>query len=103
MMNASQERLLSYVERLEVLAEEKKALQEDMTEVLNEAKLEGFDTKVLRMLLKFRAMDDREEFISTLNTYMAGVGMYEQLGLPFGQEDRLTVELTRVGKKDEAA
>src|SRR5690606_35546664 len=50
--NASAERLQSYVERLEVLAEEKAALSADISEVMAEAKLEGFDPKALRLLLK---------------------------------------------------
>ena len=81
------ERLVNYIERLETLAEEKAALGNDITEVYAEAKLEGFDPKVLRMLLKLRAMDDREEFIRTLNGYMHQVGMYQQLSLDFDQRE----------------
>ena len=50
------------------------ALGNDITEVYAEAKLEGFDPKVLRMLLKLRAMDDREEFICS-STPMRQVGI----------------------------
>lgn len=85
--SASSERLVNYIERLETLAEEKAALGNDITEVYAEAKLEGFDPKVLRMLLKLRAMDDREEFIRTLNGYMHQVGMYQQLSLDFDQRE----------------
>lgn len=84
-MTASGERLVNYIERLETLAEEKTALASDMTEVFAEAKLEGFDPKVLRMLLRLRAMDDRSDFIRELNSYMYQVGMYEQLQLPLDQ------------------
>ena len=85
--SASSERLVNYIERLETLAEEKAALGNDITEVYAEAKLEGFDPKVLRMLLKLRAMDDREEFICELNSYMHQVGMYQQLSLDFDQRE----------------
>lgn len=85
--SASSERLVNYIERLETLAEEKAALGNDITEVYAEAKLEGFDPKVLRMLLKLRAMDDREEFIETLNLYARQVGMHEQLSLDFAQRE----------------
>lgn len=77
------ERLVNYIERLETLAEEKAALASDITGVFAEAKLEGYDPKVLRMLLKLRAMDDREEFVETLNLYARQVGMVEQLRLDF--------------------
>lgn len=76
-------RLVNYIERLETLAEEKAALASDITEVFAEAKNEGYDPKVLRMLLKLRAMDDREEFVETLNLYARQVGMVEQLRLDF--------------------
>ena len=80
-------RLVNYIERLETLAEEKDAIASDITEVMAEAKLEGYDPKVLRMLLKLRAMDDREEFIETLNLYARQVGMHEQLSLDFAQRE----------------
>lgn len=83
--SASSERLVNYIERLETLAEEKAALGNDITEVYAEAKLEGFDPKVLRMLLKLRAMDDREDFVARLNLYAHQVGMVEQLRLDFDQ------------------
>ena len=56
-------KLGSFVERIERLEEEKKALGADIREVFAEAKSCGFDTKVMRQILKLRQMNpaDRAE------------------------------------------
>lgn len=51
------ERLNSFVERIERLEEEKKALADDIREVYAEAKGAGFTVKVLRKVVRRRAMD----------------------------------------------
>ena len=48
--------LRSYIERVERLEEEKKALSDDVKEIFAEAKGTGFDTKAMRAILKFRKM-----------------------------------------------
>ena len=53
----NKERLLSFVERIERLEEEKKELTADISEVLKEAKGEGFDTKVIKEIIKLRRSD----------------------------------------------
>src|SRR3546814_9916627 len=57
------DRLRSFVERIERLEEEKAALTADIREVYSEAKGDGFDTKVLRQVVRLRKMDsgDRQE------------------------------------------
>ena len=47
-------RLLSYIERVERLEEEKKALQNDIKEVFDEAKAAHFDVKAIKSILKMR-------------------------------------------------
>jgi len=71
------ERLRSFVERIERLEEEKKALADDIREVYAEAKGTGFDTKVLRQVIRLRAMDssDRNEMEELIETYKRALDM----------------------------
>lgn len=63
--------LLSYVERHERLQEERDALGDDQKEIMDEAKGLGFDTKVLRTVIRRRKMDSaaRMEADSMLELY----------------------------------
>jgi len=71
------DRLRSFVERIERLEEEKAALSADVREIYAEAKSVGFDTKVLRQVIKLRKMEqaDRQEQEQLLETYMSALGM----------------------------
>ncbi|MEQ8966879.1 MAG: DUF2312 domain-containing protein [Azospirillaceae bacterium] len=71
------DRLRSFVERIERLEEEKAALSADVREVYAEAKSVGFDTKVLRQVIKLRKMEqaDRQEQEQLLETYLSALGM----------------------------
>ncbi|HBO59695.1 MAG TPA: hypothetical protein DD624_07295 [Alphaproteobacteria bacterium] len=53
-------RLLSYLERIEQIEEEKKSLQNDIKEIFEEAKSANFDVKAIKQLLKIRKMDDQD-------------------------------------------
>jgi uncharacterized protein (UPF0335 family) len=57
------DRLKSFIERIERLEEEKAALAADIREVYSEAKGTGFDTKIMRQIIRIRRMDkaDRQE------------------------------------------
>ena len=68
-------RLLSYVERIERLNEEKDALTEDIKEVFVEVKAAGFDVKVTRDIVKYRKMDaeKRREYFDLLGVYAEAV------------------------------
>lgn len=71
------ERLKSFIERIERLEEEKRALGEDIKEVYAEAKGTGFDTKIMRQIIKIRKMDkdDLDEQEALLDTYKRALGM----------------------------
>jgi len=71
------ERLKSFIERIERLEEEKKALSEDLKEVYAEAKAAGFDNKVMRQIVRLRKMDqaDRRELEELLAVYMRALDM----------------------------
>lgn len=70
-------RLLSFIERVERLVEEKAALQEDIKEVYAEAKGVGFDVKIIRKLVSLRKMDveKRRESDELLDLYKSAIGM----------------------------
>ena len=70
-------RLLSFLERIERLEEEKAALSEDIKEVYAEAKGVGFDVKILRRIIKLRKMEPekRREEDDLLDLYMSAIGM----------------------------
>ena len=76
------ERLKSFVERIERLEEEKRALAADIKEVYSEAKSAGFDVKTMREIIKIRRMDedDLDEREALLDTYMRALGMLPQRG-----------------------
>ncbi len=65
-------RILSFVERVEQIDDEIKALNEGKKEVLAEAKGEGFDVKVLKEILRLRKLDkdERDEQESLLDLYL---------------------------------
>ncbi len=71
------ERLRAFIERIERLEDEKRALAEDIKEVYAEAKGSGFDTKIMRQLIRIRRMDqdDVDEQETLLDLYKRAVGM----------------------------
>jgi uncharacterized protein (UPF0335 family) len=71
------DQLKSIIERIERLEEEKAALSEDVKEVYAEAKGNGFDTKILRTVIKLRKQDanERAEQEALLDLYMHALGM----------------------------
>lgn len=69
--------LRQFVERIERLEEEKKALQEDIKEVYSEAKGRGFDIKILRKVIAIRKKDQDElsEEEALMDVYLRALGM----------------------------
>jgi uncharacterized protein (UPF0335 family) len=69
--------LLSIVERIERMEEEKKAISDDIKDVYTESKGNGFDVKALRTIIRLRKQDasERQEEESILETYMNALGM----------------------------
>ncbi|HRE60182.1 MAG TPA: DUF2312 domain-containing protein [Micropepsaceae bacterium] len=74
--NFAKDQLKSLIQRIERLEEEKAALAADIREVYAEAKSHGFDTKVVRQVVKIRKMDndDRAEQEELLDLYLSAVG-----------------------------
>jgi len=71
------EALQQYVDRIERLEEEKKALSEDIKQVYSEAKSTGFDVKILRKIVSLRKVEehDRKEQEELLDLYKRALGM----------------------------
>lgn len=71
------DRLRSFLERIERLEEEKAGLTADIREVYAEAKGSGFDSKVMRQIVRLRKMDsaDRQEQEALLDVYRRAIGL----------------------------
>ena len=75
--NVTAAELRSFIERLERLAEEKKAVADDEKDVMAEAVGRGYDKKAIKKILAIRKQDaqKREEEQQILDTYLAALGM----------------------------
>jgi len=75
--SVSGEQLRAFIERIERMQEERAAISDDIKEIYAEAKGNGFDTKVMRIIVKERGMDraERLETESLLDIYRAALGM----------------------------
>ena len=71
------DQLLAFIERYETLEAEKKQIAEHQKEVLAEAKGCGYDTAILREIIKLRKMapDERAEKEAILQVYLDALGM----------------------------
>jgi uncharacterized protein (UPF0335 family) len=56
--SVSKEQLQKLIERIERLEEDKANIMEDIREVYKEAKYNGFDTPIIRKMIKLRKMDN---------------------------------------------
>jgi len=76
-MKFGKEQLKAFIERVERLEEEKKAIADDIRDVYAEAKGSGFDVKALRAIVRLRKQDtdERREQQAILETYMHALGM----------------------------
>ncbi len=72
---SSQEQLRQFIEQVERLEEEKKAIASDIADKFAEAKAVGFDPKIMKKVIALRKMSssEREEFEAVLTTYLHAV------------------------------
>jgi uncharacterized protein (UPF0335 family) len=75
----AKEQLKSFIDRVERLEEERAALSADIREVYSEAKGTGFDTKIMRQIIRLRKMDkaDYQEQEALLDLYKRAMGMID--------------------------
>jgi uncharacterized protein (UPF0335 family) len=71
------DQLRLFIERIERLEEEKKAMADDIKDVYAEAKSNGYDTKTMRTIVRLRKMEKhhRDEAEMLLETYKAALGL----------------------------
>lgn len=69
--------LRAFIERVERLEEEKKAIVDDIKQVFAEAKGTGFDTKAMRTIIRLRKKDpaERQEEEAMVDLYKHALGM----------------------------
>ena len=72
------DKLKSFIERLERLLEEKNNINFDIKEIFSEAKSSGYDPTIMRKILALRKMDNDErlEQETLLNIYKNALGIY---------------------------
>ena len=77
MADSADDRLRLLIERVERLEEEKKGIQDDIKDVYGEAKAVGYDTKIMKTIVRLRKMkpDDRREMDMLLDTYKSALGL----------------------------
>jgi uncharacterized protein (UPF0335 family) len=70
-------RLRSFIERVERLESEKAELAEDIKEIYGEAKVNGYDPKIMRKIVRMRKMDveKRREEEALIEVYKLAVGL----------------------------
>ena len=73
----AKDQLKAFIERIERLEEEKKAIADDIRDVYAEAKANGYDAKAMRTIVRLRKQDveERKEQEAILETYMHALGM----------------------------
>ncbi len=73
----ARDQLRAFVERIERLEEERKAIADDIRDIYAEAKGNGFDTRVLRQVMRIRKQDqhERAEQEAILDLYLHALGM----------------------------
>ena len=83
--NASQRALRQYIEAIERLEEDKKAVMLEIKDKFDEARGAGFDPKIMRQVIKLRkqSQDERDEAEAVLHTYLHAMQMFD--GTPMGE------------------
>ena len=79
LQGAAQNQLRQFIEQIERLEEEKKAIADDIKDKFAEAKAVGFDVKALRQVLRLRkkSKTDRQEEEAILEVYLHALGMLD--------------------------
>jgi uncharacterized protein (UPF0335 family) len=74
--SVSGDQLRAFIERIERMQEERKAIGDDIADIYREAKGNGFDTKVIKKIVADRAKDHNEllEFEAVYELYVSALG-----------------------------
>ena len=81
--------LLSSIERIERLHEEKRTIEGDLKEVYAELKANGFDTKAIREIVRRRAKDpsERTDFEAIVDLYEREIEAASRVGAGRAREE----------------
>lgn len=73
------DKLVSIIDRIERLEQEKKSICDDIRDVFAEAKGSGYDVKAIRQVLKLRKLmpADRAEYTYLVSEYSKQIGISE--------------------------
>ena len=76
--NVAADQLRLFIERIERLEEEKKGVSDDIKDVYAEAKANGYDSKIMRQIVRLRKMEKhaRDEQDALLETYRNALGLH---------------------------
>lgn len=76
-----QQQLRQFIDQLERLDEEKKAISDDIRDKFQESKAIGFDPRIMKQILKLRRKnrDERQEEEALLDTYKHALGMVDEV------------------------
>ena len=87
---SAQNQLRQFIEQIERLEAERKDLAADIRDKFLEAKVIGFDVKVMRQVIKLRQKStaERQEEESVLEVYMSALGMLADTPLGRAAVDR---------------
>jgi uncharacterized protein (UPF0335 family) len=71
------DQLRLFIERIERLEEEKKGIGDDVRDVYAEAKANGYDPQIMRIVVRLRRMETRtrQEQDAILETYRSALGL----------------------------
>lgn len=96
--SVAQDQIRAFVERIERMEEEKKAIGEDIKSIYAEAKGNGFDVKILRRVVGIRKQDanERLEQEAILELYMSALGMVAAPPEYSDERERLNSMASRV-------
>lgn len=77
MTAVARDQLKAFIDRIERMEEEKKAISDDIRDIYGEAKSSGFDSKILRKVIAIRKQDadKRAEEDAILDLYLVSLGM----------------------------
>jgi uncharacterized protein (UPF0335 family) len=77
--NVNSGHLRAFIERIEKMEEEKRAITEDIKDIYAEAKGTGFDPKIIRKIVALRKKDrdQRREEEEILDLYLTALGMVD--------------------------
>lgn len=82
-MTVAADQLRLFIERIERLTEEKRGISDEIKDVYAEAKANGYDPKIMRLMVRLRKMEThaRQEQVAVAGTYAEALGMQGVLPL----------------------